>query len=100
MRDGRRPLKISQEVGDARYDADVGIGTDVAQHLGEGLLRAAEENLARLHEWTGPARILVDVPANIRVTNDGEEKRHLASLRFDLRSFSKNSVSANLSCHL
>ena len=77
-----------------------GIGTDVAQHLGEGLLRAAEENLARLHEWTGPARILIDVPANIRVTNDGEEKRHLASLRFDLRSFSKNSVSANLSCHL
>ena len=56
---------IGNEVSHARDDADVRAVTDVLQRLREGLLGAAEENLASLDKGTGTTRILVDVLTNI-----------------------------------
>ena len=73
MRDGRRPLKISQEVGDARYDADVGIAPNLGQRGREDLHAAAGQRLGRLQRWIGMAAVLVDVVPDFGVADHGED---------------------------
>ena len=76
MRDGRRPLKISQEVGDARYDADVGIAPNLGQRRREDLHTAAGQRLAVLQSRISTNAILVDVVPDVGVADQGKQPRH------------------------
>ena len=65
MRDGRRPLKISQEVGDARHDAHVRLRPCLEQRLTEDSQMTTCEHLGSSDGGICLATRLVDVPPDV-----------------------------------
>ena len=75
MSDGTGPLGVSDEVRQARDNADVGLGTDVHQRLRKGLPVPAEQHLAGLDQGARTTGVPIDILANVGVADDGEEKK-------------------------
>lgn len=77
MRNCQRPLGVRQKVGQACDEADVDVGLELLQGLKEDAQIAAGQHLSALKTWMGTTASLVDVAADIRITQKSENSDNL-----------------------
>ena len=73
----RSIFETGEEIGDARQDADVRLGSQLRQGLGQDLDVAARHQLGGLHQRVRPTVDLIQMATDIRIPDDGEAARHL-----------------------
>ena len=72
MRHGNRAICQGQEVCQARHNAHVRNGLDLAQGLNENLELSANQHLSRFHARMGMAISLVHVVADVGIANQAK----------------------------